>query len=230
MDLKIRAQIDETDLLYVRIGQRVWEITYDAPSAKVSIPNPDGACIKIEQAQEEKEYGLWGIIFFICTFIPRALINVFLLNTAEKWYKDIKPYRVMGYLCLTENTPQTLHIKITNSKICSNWHKYKKPIIEIKPFVSGGYKFVLDEQSFKNGFWMCLKNLLAFYLLGGGFFLITTVLSLLSSKIFLAWLFSTMFFVVTICVLWRIRVEYKRFLSIVSFYRSISSEEEYLFR
>lgn len=219
MDLRIRAQMDETESMYMYIGQNVYDIT--EKSLVIGIHSSSSVEAYFEQAEERIKYSYWSMIIFVCTFIPRTLLNVYLMNTGDKWYKDIRPYRVMGSIRLKGDGPKKIRIRIHNSKIYSDWHRYKMPVVEIEPFIDGTYTFVLDEQSFKNAFATCIKDLLAFYVLGGGIFFTSTISCMLSKAFLPMWLSVAVFLAITCGILWRIRLEHKKYIDILSFYRSV---------
>ena len=101
------------------------------------------------------------IILFVITAVLQGIVNILLMNTESKWYKNITPFLVSKDFDIFISSDQTITLKYENARFDDERYCFSKPTLYIDDVIQDNCVYSCNYVDFYNQYFVYLKKIIS---------------------------------------------------------------------
>lgn len=117
--------------------------------------------IRIIQERSFNNHTVFMIILFVITAVLQGIVNILLMNTESKWYKNITPFLVSKDFDIFISSDQTITLKYKNARFDDERYCFSKPILYIDDVIQDNCVYSCNYVDFYNQYFVYLKKIIS---------------------------------------------------------------------
>lgn len=117
--------------------------------------------IRIIQERSFNNHTVFMIILFVITAVLQGIVNILLMNTESKWYKNITPFLVSKDFDIFISSDQTITLKYENARFDDERYCFSKPILYIDDVIQDNCVYSCNYVDFYNQYFVYLKKIIS---------------------------------------------------------------------